>query len=135
MPTINQLSLGKVRRKKKFHYELSPALNKCPQKKAVCIKVMIMAPKKPNSAERKIAKVRLSTGRIVRAYIPGQGHLLQEHSVVMVRGGKVPDLPGMHYKLVRGKYDFMARENFDRKRARSKYGLPRLRPVVLEKIE
>jgi len=89
-----------------------------------------MAPKKPNSAERKIAKVRLSTGRIVRVYIPGQGHNLQEHSVVLVRGGKVQDLPGMHYKLVRGKYDFQAKESFDRRCSRSKYGLKKLRLTV-----
>jgi ribosomal protein S12 len=81
-----------------------------------------MAPKKPNSAVRKIVKVRITTGRRILAYIPGQGHNLHEHSRVLVRGGKVPDLPGIHYKLIRGKYDFITSENIFRSQRRSKYG-------------
>lgn len=127
MPTINQLSLKKNKREKKKHYNLTPILNKSPQKKAVCVKILIVKPKKPNSAERKVAKVRLSTGKIIRAYIPGQGHNLQEHSVVLLRGGKVQDLPGMHYKLVRGVYDFLPQETIMRASARSKYGIIKLR--------
>jgi len=124
MPTINQLI--KCKREKKKHYILCPALKKNPQLKGICVKVTTMKPKKPNSAIRKIAKVLLSTRKKIRVYIPGQGHNLQEHSVVLVRGGKVPDLPGIHYKLIRGKYDFSFRESFQRKESRSKYGIPRL---------
>jgi small subunit ribosomal protein S12 len=122
MPTLNQLI--KFGRRKKKHYKLCLALNENPQLKGVCLKVTTMKPKKPNSAIRKIAKVRLSTGKEIRVYIPGQGHNLQEHSVVLVRGGKVQDLPGIHYKLIRGKYDFSYKEAFIRKAARSKYGIP-----------
>jgi len=118
MPTINQLvqkgRRPKVRRKK------SPALNKCPQRRGVCLQVKTKTPKKPNSALRKVAWVRLSNGKEVIAYIGGEGHNLQEHSIVLVRGGKVKDLPGVRYHIVRGALDCAAVQ--DRKQARSKYG-------------
>lgn len=122
MATFNQLNRS-LRRPKK-HYVMCKALEKCPQKKATCIRVYTTKPKKPNSATRKVAKVRLSNGINVIAYVPGQGHNLQQHSVVMVRGGRVKDLPGVHYHLIRGKYDFNAREKFERKARRSKFGIP-----------
>jgi len=121
MVTLKQLEGGI--RKKKFHYHGTKLLLGCPQKKAVCLKIRTMSPKKPNSAVRKIVKVRLSTSRQILAYIPGQGHNLHEHSRVLVRGGKVPDLPGLHYKLIRGKYDFSSVETFDRCNRRSKFGI------------
>lgn len=121
MVTLKQLDKGI--RKNKFHYHGTKLLLGCPQKKAVCLKIRTMSPKKPNSAVRKIVKVRLSTMRQVLAYIPGQGHNLHEHSRVLVRGGKVPDLPGLHYKLIRGKYDFTATETFERRNRRSKFGI------------
>jgi len=98
----------------------SPALMGCPEKRGVCIRVYTQTPKKPNSALRKVARVRLSNGREVTAYIPGEGHNLQEHSVVLVRGGRVPDLPGVRYHIVRGTLD--ASGVRDRKQGRSKYG-------------
>jgi len=119
---VRQLERGC--RKKKYHYNSTKLLDKCPQKKGVCIKIRTMAPKKPNSAIRKIVKLKLSTGRKILAYIPGQGHNLHEHSRVLVRGGKVPDLPGIHYKLIRGKYDFAWNETFERRNRRSKFGIP-----------
>jgi small subunit ribosomal protein S12 len=122
MTTLKQIIKGC--RKKKFHYNSSKLLVKCPQKKGICLKIRTMAPKKPNSAVRKIVKVRLTTARRVLAYIPGQGHNLHEHSRVLVRGGKVPDLPGIHYKLIRGKYDFTWNETFERQNRRSKFGIP-----------
>lgn len=122
MVTVRQLE--KNCRKKKFHYNSTKLLLKCPQKKGVCMKVRTMSPKKPNSAVRKIVKLRLSTDRKILAYIPGQGHNLHEHSRVLVRGGKVPDLPGIHYKLIRGKYDFSWQETFERRNRRSKFGIP-----------
>jgi len=118
MPTINQLvrqGREKVRRKSK-----SPALQSNPQKRGVCIRVSTMTPKKPNSALRKIARVRLSNGIEVTAYIPGIGHNLQEHSVVLVRGGRVKDLPGVRYKIIRGALDAAGVEG--RMQSRSKYG-------------
>jgi len=127
MVTFNQLLRKKSSQKFKKRYNISSSLEKCPQKKGVCIRVTTMKPKKPNSAIRKIAKVKLSTGRDVMCYIPGQGHRLQKHSVVLVRGGRVPDLPGIHYHAVRGKYDFIGTENFVRKAGRSKYGLNKIR--------
>jgi len=127
MATLNQLSRGKVKRLKKKHYNVSRCLNGRPHLKAVCLKVYTTKPKKPNSAIRKIAKVRFSTGTKRLVYIPGQGHNLQEHSIVLIRGGKVQDIPGVHYRTIRGKYDFTGRENFDRKKARSKYGLPKIK--------
>ena len=118
MPTINQLC-KKIRRPKK-RSEKSPALERSPQVKGVCLKVFTQTPKKPNSALRKVARVRLSNKRKVTAYIPGEGHTLQEYSTVLMRGGRVKDLPGVKYHLVRGKFDFLGLKN--RRQARSKYG-------------
>ena len=121
MPTINQLvRFGREQVKKKTK---SPALKSCPQRRGVCIQVRTMTPKKPNSALRKIARVRLTTGIEVTAYIPGEGHNLQEHSIVLVRGGRVKDLPGVRYHIVRGTLD--AAGVAQRRRSRSKYGAKR----------
>ncbi len=118
MPTINQLvRLGRRTMKSK---KKTPALDGCPQKRGVCLQVKTMTPKKPNSALRKIARVRLSNGKEVTVYIPGEGHNLQEHSIVLVRGGRVRDLPGVRYHIIRGCLDAVGVE--DRKRGRSKYG-------------
>lgn len=118
MPTLNQLIKNKrVAPKTRTK---SPALTRCPQKRGVCIRVFTVTPKKPNSALRKVARVRLSNGFEVNSYIPGIGHNLQEHSVVLVRGGRVKDLPGVKYHIIRGALDGQGVEN--RKRARSKYG-------------
>jgi small subunit ribosomal protein S12 len=118
MPTINQLvRKGRKRIKKKTN---TPALRGAPQKRGVCTRVYTSTPKKPNSALRKVARVRLTTGIEVTAYIPGIGHNLQEHSVVLVRGGRVKDLPGVRYHIVRGTLDTLGVE--DRKQGRSKYG-------------
>jgi small subunit ribosomal protein S12 len=118
MPTINQLvRKGRKRAKKKT---TTPALKGSPQKRGVCTRVYTSTPKKPNSALRKVARVRLTTGIEVTAYIPGIGHNLQEHSVVLVRGGRVKDLPGVRYHIVRGTLDTLGVE--DRKQGRSKYG-------------
>jgi len=121
MPTINQL----VRRKRRaqVYRSKSPALDKCPAKRGVCLQVKTMTPKKPNSALRKIARVRLSNGKEVTAYIPGEGHNLQEHSIVLVRGGRVRDLPGVRYHIIRGTLDAAGVD--DRRRGRSKYGTKR----------
>jgi small subunit ribosomal protein S12 len=118
MPTINQL----VRKSRVQQYSRPkhPALHGCPQKRGVCLQVKIMTPKKPNSALRKVARVRLSNGVEITAYIPGEGHNLQEHSIVLVRGGRVRDLPGVRYHIVRGVLD--SQGVADRKQARSKYG-------------
>lgn len=124
MSTINQL-VYKNKRKKKFKKDKTPALKKNPQLKGICVKVYIRTPKKPNSAQRKVAKIRLSTRQRVEAYIPGEGHNLQEYSVVLMRGGRVPDLPGVKYHLIRGKYDFKGVK--DRKQSRSKYGVKRIK--------
>ena len=118
MPTINQLL--KKKRKKIVARNKVPALDACPLKRGVCTRVYTTTPKKPNSALRKVARVRLSNGAEVTSYIPGEGHNLQEHSVVMIRGGRVKDLPGIKYHLVRGKYDFKG--IVKRKTSRSKYG-------------
>jgi len=121
MPTINQLvRLGRKAINKKTK---APALQNCPQKRGVCTRVMTVTPKKPNSALRKVARVRLTNGIDVTAYIPGIGHNLQEHSVVLIRGGRVKDLPGVRYHIVRGAKDTLGVE--DRKKARSKYGTKR----------
>jgi small subunit ribosomal protein S12 len=118
MPTINQLvRKGRQRVRKKTS---TPALKGAPQKRGVCTRVYTSTPKKPNSALRKVARVRLTTGIEVTAYIPGIGHNLQEHSVVLVRGGRVKDLPGVRYHIVRGTMDTLGVE--DRKQSRSKYG-------------
>ena len=122
MPTMNQLR--KYSRKKKLSRTKTPALDRCPQKKGVCLKVFIVTPKKPNSAIRKLALLRLSNRERIYAYLPGEGkHSLQEHSVVLVRGGRVKDLPGIKYKRIRGVSDFQGHP--DRKNARSKYGTKR----------
>lgn len=121
MPTINQLCKGI--RKKKFRKNVVPSLEQMPFKKGVCLKVFTTSPKKPNSAVRKVAKVRLSNGRRIIAGIPGIGHSLQQHSVVLVRGGRCNDLPGVRYKLVRGCYDFIGRERIRRNKRRSKFGI------------
>jgi len=121
MPTINQLCKG-IRKKKKPLNRV-PALEGCPQKKGICLKILIKTPKKPNSALRKIARIRLSNSKRVVAYIPGEGHNLQEYSTVLMRGGRVRDLPGVKYKLIRGKYDFEGLKK--RKTSRSKYGTKR----------
>jgi small subunit ribosomal protein S12 len=118
MPTINQL-VRKGRQKQKWKSK-SPALSASPQRRGVCLQVKTMTPKKPNSALRKIARVRLSGGKEITAYIPGEGHNLQEHSIVLVRGGRVRDLPGVRYHIIRGTLDASGVE--DRKRSRSKYG-------------
>lgn len=118
MPTINQL-IRKGRRGAKGKTK-SPDLEKCSQKKGVCLQVMTRTPKKPNSALRKVARVRLSNGREITAYIPGEGHNLQEHSIVLVRGGRVRDLPGVKYHIVRGTLDCAGVDG--RRRSRSKYG-------------
>jgi len=118
MPTINQLvRLGREKRKTKSK---SPALQGCPQRRGVCTRVYTTTPKKPNSALRKVARVRLTNGIEVTAYIPGIGHNLQEHSVVLVRGGRVKDLPGVRYKVIRGALDAAGVQ--DRRKSRSKYG-------------
>jgi len=121
MPTIQQLI--RKRRNQKSKQGKSPALNKCPQKRGVCLQVRTMTPKKPNSALRKIARVRLSNRMEVTSYIPGEGHNLQEHSIVLVRGGRVKDLPGVRYHIVRGTLDTAGVAK--RKRSRSKYGAKR----------
>tara|TARA_B100000795_G_C22641580_1_gene376692 strand:+ start:313 stop:762 length:450 start_codon:yes stop_codon:yes gene_type:complete len=118
MPTVEQLKRNS--RVKKRSYSKSPGLEKSPQRKGVCIKVYTKTPKKPNSAVRKIARVKLADKQEFTAYIPGEGHNLQEHSVVLVRGGRAKDLPGVRYHLVRGKYDLQGVQN--RFQRRSKYG-------------
>ena len=118
MPTISQLV--RKERKKLIDKTKSPALMNCPQRRGVCTRVYTTTPKKPNSALRKVARVKLSNGMEVTAYIPGEGHNLQEHSVVMIRGGRVKDLPGVRYHIVRGVLDTQGVQN--RKQERSKYG-------------
>ena len=124
MPTSQQLLRSKNNRGTSKLFKASaktPALRSCPQRRGVCLRVFTRTPKKPNSALRKVAKVRLSNGLDVTAYIPGEGHNLQEHSVVLVRGGRVKDLPGVKYHIIRGKFDFHGVKN--RKNARSLYGV------------
>ena len=121
MPTINQLI--RKGRSVKQRKSKSPALQQCPQRRGVCTRVMTFTPKKPNSALRKVARVRLTNGIEVTAYIPGVGHNLQEHSAVMIRGGRVKDLPGVRYHIIRGTLDTLGVE--DRKKSRSKYGAKR----------
>ena len=118
MPTISQLI--RQGREAARYKTASPALKSCPQRRGVCVRVYTTTPKKPNSALRKVARVRLTTGIEVTAYIPGIGHNLQEHSIVLVRGGRVKDLPGVRYKIVRGTLDTSGVR--DRKKARSRYG-------------
>jgi len=121
VPTINQLV--KKPRVRDFEKSKSPALESCPQRRGVCTRVYTTTPKKPNSALRKVAKVRLTNGFEVISYIGGEGHNLQEHSVVLIRGGRVKDLPGVRYHVVRGSLDLQGVK--DRKQARSKYGAKR----------
>jgi len=121
MPTINQLV--RKRRKKQTKRSNTPALQSCPQRRGVCVRVYTTTPKKPNSALRKVARVRLTNGIEVTSYIPGIGHNLQEHSVVLIRGGRVKDLPGVRYHTVRGSLDTAGVA--DRRRGRSKYGTKR----------
>ncbi len=118
MPTISQLV--RKGRKQIIAKNKAPALNACPQKRGVCTRVYTTTPKKPNSALRKVARVRLTNGNEVTAYIPGEGHNLQEHSIVLIRGGRIKDLPGVRYHIVRGALDTSGVE--DRKKSRSKYG-------------
>ena len=121
MPTINQLvRKGRKKIKKKG---TAPALKSCPQKRGVCVRVYTSTPKKPNSALRKVARVRLTNGMEVTSYIPGEGHNLQEHSVVLIRGGRVKDLPGVRYHIIRGTLDTVGVA--ERKQSRSKYGTKR----------
>ena len=120
MPTINQLCQKEKSRKKSKQKTNKPALERCPQKKGICLRVYTRTPKKPNSALRKVAKIRLCNSRKITAYIPGERHNLQEHSVVLVRGGRVKDLPGVKYRIIRGTLDLQGVKN--RKSARSKYG-------------
>jgi small subunit ribosomal protein S12 len=123
MPTYNQLY--KKKRINKTKLNKTPALVGCPQKKGICIKIVIRAPKKPNSALRKLVKLRLTNGKKVYAYIPGEGHNLQQYSTVLMRGGRVKDLPGVKYHLIRGKLDLLGLKT--RKTSRSKYGTKNLR--------
>ena len=118
MPTINQLV--RSRRRARVKKTKAPALQACPQKRGVCTRVYTQTPKKPNSALRKVARVRLTTGMEVTSYIPGVGHNLQEHSVVLIEGGRVKDLPGVRYHIIRGKLE--AHGVQDRKKSRSRYG-------------
>lgn len=121
MPTINQLvRFGRKKIKRKTD---SPALKSCPQRRGVCLRVYTSTPKKPNSALRKVARVRLTNGMEVTTYIPGIGHNLQEHAIVLIRGGRVKDLPGVRYHVVRGTLDTLGVQ--DRKKSRSKYGAKR----------
>ena len=121
MPTINQLI--RKSRTPRTQRDMVPALEACPQKRGVCTRVYTTTPKKPNSALRKVARVRLTNGYEVTCYIPGEGHNLQEHSVVMIRGGRVKDLPGVRYHIIRGTLDTQGVK--DRKQRRSKYGAKR----------
>jgi small subunit ribosomal protein S12 len=120
MLTKNQLTKKKSRKKKSFKNK-TPAMKKKPQVKGYCAKVYTRTPKKPNSALRKVAKVRLTTGKRVECYIPGEGHNLKQYSMVLIRGGRIPDLPGVKYHIIRGKYDLAGVLN--RKTSRSKYGI------------
>ena len=126
MPTINQLCKKKRLSKKKINK--TPALDMCPQKKGVCIKIFIRTPKKPNSALRKLARLRLTNNKKINAYIPGEGHNLQEYSTVLIRGGRVPDLPGIKYHIIRGKLELTGIKN--RKTSRSKYGTKKITKYV-----
>jgi small subunit ribosomal protein S12 len=121
MPTINQLvNHGRIQARKNSK---APALQNCPQKRGVCVRVYTTTPKKPNSALRKVARVRLTNGIEITGYIPGEGHTLQEHSVVLIRGGRVKDLPGVRYHIIRGTLDATGVDK--RRRGRSKYGAKR----------
>ena len=129
MPTINQLVRKSRVMPRKF--SKSPVLEKNPQKRGVCLQVRTMTPKKPNSALRKITRVRLSNGKEITVYIPGEGHNLQEHSIVLVRGGRIRDLPGVRYQVIRGTLDAQGVKN--RKQARSRYGAKKKQPAAGKK--
>jgi len=127
MPTINQLC--RIKRKPKKKLNKTPALEKCPQKRGLCLKVFLRTPKKPNSALRKLVKLKLfSNKKTVTAYIPGEGHNLQNYSTVLIKGGRVKDLPGVKYHLIRGKLDLLGLKN--RKTSRSKYGTKNLNKYI-----
>lgn len=126
MPTLNQL-VRKGRNLKQYKSK-APAMDSCPQKRGVCTRVYTTTPKKPNSALRKVARVRLTNGMEVSAYIPGEGHNLQEHSIVLIRGGRVKDLPGVRYHIIRGAIDTAGVTN--RKKARSKYGAKKVKEAA-----
>ena len=127
MPTYNQLCKNKRKAKKKRNK--TPALKGCPQKKGMCTKLVVRAPKKPNSALRKLAKLKIfSNSKQIYAYIPGEGHNLQEYSTVLIRGGRVPDLPGVKYRIIRGKLDLSGIKN--RKTSRSKYGTKQIKKYI-----
>jgi len=119
MPTIQQLI--RLNRTKSINFTKAPALKSCPQRRGICTRVYTTTPKKPNSAIRKVARVKLTSGFEITAYIPGEGHSLQEHSIVLIRGGRVKDLPGVRYKIIRGALDCTGVK--DRKQSRSKYGV------------
>ncbi len=123
MSTKTQL-ISKSARKKKIYKKKTPALSGNPQRRGICVKVYTRSPKKPNSAVRKVAKIKILKGTRIEAYIPGEGHTLQEYASVLMRGGRVPDLPGIKYKLIRGKYDLKGLLN--RKTSRSQYGTKKL---------
>lgn len=130
MPTFRQLINKTCIRLSKKKFIIAKALKGCPQKEGICQKIIVDAsPKKPNSAKRRIAKILLSTGQMIRAYINGAGpdHKLQKHSAVLVRGGRRRDIPGIHYQLIRGQRDFIAKENFIRTNRRSKFGLKKIK--------
>lgn len=126
MGTINQKLkwYNQGKKSKKVLKDKTPALDNNPQKKGICLRVLIRKPKKPNSALRKVAKLKLTNGKVITAYIPGEGHDLREHNMVLIRGGRVRDLPGIKYKCVRGKYDL--KPVVGRKQARSKYGVKKI---------
>lgn len=128
MPTIQQLV--RLNRQKVMTLTKSPALKACPQRRGICIRVYTTTPKKPNSAIRKVARVKLTTGFEITAYIPGEGHSLQEHSIVLVRGGRAKDLPGVRYKVIRGALDATGVKN--RRQSRSKYGARKPVPGVVK---
>jgi small subunit ribosomal protein S12 len=125
MLTINQLCRKVSTRKKKLFKSKVPYLFSSPQRKGICLKVFVRSPKKPNSALRKVAKFKLSNNKKLEVYIPGEGHNLQQYSVALMRGGRTPDMPGLKYKLIRGKYDFLAVKN--RKTSRSLYGVKKIK--------
>jgi len=125
MVTLHQLLQPKNIRKSKSKFKRNRALKGCPQKQGICLRVFTRPPKKPNSAVRKVAKVRLTNKRNVMAYIPGEGHNLQQHSIVIIRGGRVKDLPGVNYHIIRGLKDLIGVKN--RKNARSKYGVKKIK--------
>lgn len=123
MPTLKQLS--KRNRVRKFHKSRAKSLDKCPQKRGICAKIFTVKPKKPNSAMRKVARVRLSNKKMVSVAIPGQGHNLTQYCVILVLGGRANDLPGVRYKAMKGLKDFSWKEDFIRTQSRSKYGIPK----------